>query len=184
MKHAAHETVLESLVKVTDLQKFISDPTGFDLLRVTANGGGGKIAAFHGVECRLRRQHAALDRQVNAFQPLRVEQSRRVTSDHPAIARHARQRPPTAIGKSLGAIADHLAAGQQIANERVLLKTLQHMLRIEAWVFVIQSGDKSEGNDVVLAAVDPSAAVFFPSERPAHAVHNFAGAYPTWRQLP
>src|SRR5438132_13135807 len=112
MNHAAHETVLKSLVEVTDFPKFISDPTGFDLLRVTANGGGGKIAAFHGVECRLRRQHAALDRQVNAFQLLRVEQSRRVASDHPAIAGHARQRPPTAIGECLGAVADHLAAGE------------------------------------------------------------------------
>src|SRR5438132_9169760 len=184
MNHAAHETVLKSLVEVTDFPKFISDPTGFDLLGVTANCGGGKIAAFHGVECRLRRQHAALDGKMNALEPLRVEQARRVASDHPAIAGHARHRPPTAIGECLGAIADHLSASQQLANERVLLKTLQRMLRIEAWVFVIQSGDKSEGNDVVLAAVNPGAAVFFPGERPAHAVDNFTRAYPIRRQLP
>src|SRR5207237_7472876 len=128
MDHAAHETVRKSLVEVTDFPKFISDPTGFDLLRVTANGGSGKIAAFHGVECRFRSQHAALDRQVNAFQPLRVEQARRVASDHPAIAGHARQRPPASVRKCFGAVADHLAAGQQLANERVLLETLQHML--------------------------------------------------------
>jgi len=48
----------------------------------------------------------------------------------------------------------------------MLLEFLQDVLRIEPWIGVVEPGNKSQRNDVVLASVDPSAAVFFRGQRP------------------
>ena len=42
------------------------------------------------------------------------------------------QRPPSAIRKRFRAVADHLSAFEQLRNKRMLLESLQHMLRIKA----------------------------------------------------
>src|SRR5437016_12888088 len=57
----------------------------------------------------------------------------------------------------------------------MLLELLQHALRINPRVFVVEAGDKAERNDVVFAAVDPGAAVFFGGQRPSHGVNHLAG---------
>ena len=111
MDHAARKTMLESLMEVADLPQLIFDPTGFDSLCVLPHGRGREIVALHRVESCFGRQHAALDGKMNALEPLRVEQAGGVASDHPAISGHAGQRPPSAVGKSLGAVTNHLAAG-------------------------------------------------------------------------
>src|SRR5438874_7765356 len=64
------------------------------------------------------------------------------------------------------------------------LESLHHMMRINARVFVIKTHNEAEGDDVVLAAVDPSAAVLFASERPSHGIDDLAGSYASGRQLP
>ena len=66
-------------------------------------------------------EHAALDGEVNALEALRVEEAGGVADDHPAIAGQRRHRPPSAIGQRLCAVADHLAALEQLAAiERML----------------------------------------------------------------
>ncbi len=57
----------------------------------------------------------------------------------------------------------------------MLLELLQHALRIEARVGIVEAGDEAERDDVVLAAVNPGAAVFLRGQRPAHGVDHFAG---------
>src|SRR5207249_3479231 len=85
MDHAAQESMLESLMEVADFPKLFFDPTGFDSFRVLPNRGGRKIVALHRFEGCFRRQHAALDGQVNALEPLRIQQTGGVAGNHPAI---------------------------------------------------------------------------------------------------
>ena len=66
----------------------------------------------------------------------------------------------------------------------MFLELLQHVLRVEARVGVIESGDEAERDDIVFAAVDPGAAVFFRRKRPAHGVDDFAGDQAAGRDFP
>src|SRR5437899_7402374 len=56
----------------------------------------------------------------------------------------------------------------------MLFELLEHALRIEARVGIVESGHEAQRNDVVLAAVDPGPAVFFRCQRPAHGVDHLA----------
>src|SRR5689334_13941189 len=52
------------------------------------------------------------------------------------------------------------------------LESLHHMVWIETRIFVIESRNKTEGDDVVLAAVNPRAAIFVRGQRPSHRVDD------------
>ena len=56
----------------------------------------------------------------------------------------------------------------------MLLELLQHVLRIEPRVGIIEPGDKAERDDVIFAAINPRPAVFVRGQRPAHGVNHFA----------
>ena len=99
-------------------------------------------------------------------------ESPRIIQPLPATRRN---RPPAAVGQRLGAVADHLAAFEQLGDERMLLEFLQHTLRIEARIGIVEPGDEAERDHVVFAAVNPGAAVFLRGQRPAHGVDDFAG---------
>src|SRR5215469_4258958 len=121
---------------------------------------------------------------MNSLQSLRVEEARRVSQDHPSIARQRRDCPPAAIGQRFRTVADHFAAFEQPGHERMPLELLQHSLRIEARIGVVQAGYKPQRDHVVLAAVNPCAAVFTRSQRPAQAVDHLAGSDLAERQFP
>ena len=81
---------------------------------------------------------------MNSLQARGIQEAGGVADDHPAVARQRRNRPPSAVRQRLGAVADHLAAREQLGNEGMLLERLQHMLRIEARVGIIESGYEAE----------------------------------------
>src|SRR5207302_9822492 len=114
---------------------------------------------------------------MNSLQPRRIEKACGVAEDHPSVARHRRNRPPTAIRHRLRSVADHLAALEQRRDEWMLLEVLQHVLRIEPRISVVEPGYKSERYDVIFRAVNPGAAVFFRRKRPAHGVDDFSGRH-------
>src|ERR1039457_6442188 len=102
---------------------------------------------------------------MNPLQSRGIQKTGGIADDHPSISGEGWQRPPSAIGKRLGAVAEHLAAGEQSCNERMLLERLQHMLRIEARVAIIEAGNEAKRHDVFFRAipfraVHPRAAVF------------------------
>src|SRR6266436_6490463 len=121
---------------------------------------------------------------MNPLQARGIQEAGGVSDDHPAIAAERRQRPPSSIGKRLGAVADHLAASEQLANKRMLFEGLQHVLRVEAGVAVVESGDEAEGDYVVVRAIYPRTAVFFCGERITHGVDDFARLDATRRNFP
>src|SRR5579863_7119278 len=121
---------------------------------------------------------------MNSLQPLRIEEPGGIAENHPAIARDRRDRPPAAIGKRLPPIADHLAAIEQPGDHGMLFEILQHTLRIEPRIRVVERGDETERDDIVFAAVNPGAAVFLGGQRPAHGVNDLTGRDSTRRDLP
>src|SRR5207302_10397172 len=97
--------------------------------------------------------------------------------------------PPTAVGHGFGAVANHLAAFEQLRDQRMFLEFLEHALRVETRVGVVESGDEAKGHYVVFAAlafrtIDPGTAVFFGSEGPAKGVDDFAGSDAAGGNLP
>src|SRR5580698_200741 len=110
---------------------------------------------------------------MNSFEALRVKETGGVAENHPAVARDRRNRPPAAIRQRLRAVANHLAALEQLRHKRMLLEIMQHVLRIQTWVGIIEAGDEAERNDVVFSAIDPRAAILSCRQRPAHGVDDF-----------
>src|SRR5258707_562742 len=102
---------------------------------------------------------------MNPLQARGIQEAGGVSDDHPSIAAERRQRPPSAIGKRLGAVADHLAAGEQLANKRMLFERLQYMLRVETRIAIVESGNEAERDDVVFRAIYPGATIFFGGQR-------------------
>ncbi len=123
--------------------------------------GGGRIIFLQRFECGFGGEHAALDGEMNALEARGVHEAGGVAENHPAIAGNRRNRPPAAVRHRLRAVADHLSAFEQLSNEGMLLEFLQHALRVEARVGIVESSDETERDDVVFAAINPSAAVFF-----------------------
>src|SRR3989441_1715111 len=64
------------------------------------------------------------------------------------------------------------------------LELLQHALRIQTRVRIVEAGYKSERNNAFWTAVNPSAAVFFRSQRPAQGVNDFSCGDAARRNLP
>src|SRR5207245_3984464 len=64
------------------------------------------------------------------------------------------------------------------------LELLQHALRIQTRVRIVEAGYKSERHNVVRTTVNPRAAVFLRSQRPAHGVNNFSRTDPASRDFP
>ena len=55
-----------------------------------------------------------------------------------------RLRVPAALGQRLGAVAHHLAAAQQVGDERVQLEALERRVRIEQRVVVVEADDEAD----------------------------------------
>ena len=166
--------MLESLVQVAHLPEFFFDPARFDFLLELAQHRRRRIVFLQRFKGRLRGEHPALDRQMNSLEPRRIQEAGRVAEDHPSIARDRRNRPPAAVRHRLRAVADHLAALEQLRHKRMPLELLQHALRIEPRIGVVESRHEAERDDIVFRAINPRAAVFFRGERPAHRVNHFA----------
>ena len=176
--------MLETLMEVAYLPEFVLDPAGFDPQLKLAERGRGEVIVFQGFEGSFGSQHPAFDGEMNPLQALRIEQPGRVADDHPAVAGQRRNRPPAAVGQSFRSVANHLAALEQGGDEPMLLEILQHVLRIEARVEIVEPGDETERDDVVPAAVDPGPTIFFRSERPPHGVDDFTASDAARRQFP
>src|SRR5579864_4007749 len=96
---------------------------------------------------------------MDSFQTLRIQESGGVSNNHPAIASKRRNRPPAAIWQRFRAIAHHLAAIEQLRDKWMSLEFLQHVLRIGARIGIVKPNDEAQRNNVVLAPINPRAAV-------------------------
>src|ERR1041385_1189530 len=66
---------------------------------------------------------------------------------------------PSARRDRLGAVANHLATGQQPGDEGMRLVFLKFGVRIDPRIAIIKPGDVTDIHDAVLHAVDPAPAI-------------------------
>src|SRR5580658_2733327 len=116
VEYASDHAILESLVEVAYPPHLIVNPAAFDTALKLGKNSRRRCRRQVGIhqrfECGLSRQHATFDGQMNAFQARGIQEAGGVANDHPSVAAERWQRPPSTIGKRLGAIANHLAAGE------------------------------------------------------------------------
>ena len=149
VEYPGEHAVLKSLMQVADFPELFLDPAGFDFLLIVAEHRCGEIIFLQSLKRSLGREHPALDRQVNSLQPRRIQEPRRVAQQHPPIARHRRNCPPSAIRHRLGPVADHLAALKQLRDPRMPLELLQHALRIEPRIHIVEPSHKAERDHII-----------------------------------
>src|SRR6516162_8156107 len=111
---------------------------------------------------------------MNAFEALGIEEAGAVAEKHPAVAGEARHSEPTSVRQALCAVANHLTAIQNAADEGMELEALKGVVRVGTRILVVESSDVAYGDFSVGDAVDPGAAVFVSGERIAEGIDDFA----------
>jgi len=94
-----------------------------DAFRIQAKSFRRGIILQQGFESGLRGDHAALHGEVNAFEARGIDEASGVAGNHEAVARESGERPPSAVGQGLRAIADHAPALEQFGDEGVTLES-------------------------------------------------------------
>src|SRR5579862_8960793 len=97
----------------------------------------------------FRREHAGFHGEVDALETLGVEKRRRIADEQSAVngRRGNGEVPP--LGKSLCSIAKHLPAFQQTAHPGMSLELLEGVVRIKAWILIIEAGNQAHGKERV-----------------------------------
>ena len=157
--HSQPAAMLEARMKVSHLAQLGNDPTLVYELFVTLQLLRGVILCQQRFKDCLRREHAAFDRRVNSLQSLRVEKPGAVANQQHSVGVNLRHREVAAGGDCLRAVANHLAAFEQLRDKRMRLEALKLGVRIEQRILIIQSGDVADIQNAVLHSVDPAAAV-------------------------
>src|SRR3954470_10670867 len=85
VEHADPEALFEALMEIADGIQFLLDPGRLNPFLECADCSRGEVVGLDGVEGSFGSEHATLNREMNAFQTLRVEESGRVAEDHPTI---------------------------------------------------------------------------------------------------
>ena len=119
----------------------------------------GSVAGAERFVNRFRGEHAALDRGVNSLEALRIQQAGGIADDQAAVHVAARHRIPAAVGNRFRAVADELAAFENLLDERMRFEFLKRFVRIEERVVIFEADDHAERDAIILQAVNPSAAV-------------------------
>src|SRR5271166_2633949 len=138
VEHAGEEPIFEALMKVAHWPKLALDPALLDAVLKRLEHLQREVVLRHAVKGSLGRQHSALDSEMNSLQPLRIQKASGIAEHHPSVSRQRRNAPPAAVGQRLRAVAHHLSAFQKLGDEGMLLEFLQYVLRVEAWIAVVE----------------------------------------------
>src|SRR4029078_12729413 len=127
--------------------------------------------------------HAALDRGVNSLQPLWIQKPSAVPCQKHAISVHPWNCKITARSDGPRAITNHLPAIEQFCDVRMGLELLKLGVRIDQWIFVIETRHVPDIQDAVLHSVNPTASVGRGVGRKAESVCDAARRIQIVRQL-
>ena len=134
-----------------------------------------------GVECSFSRQHARLDRRVAALDAADIEETGITTHQRTPRKHRLGQRQQATGGDRARAIGQALAGDftllvlQVPADVGVGLPALEFLKRAQVGIAVVQAGDETQGDLVVLHVVQEGAAVGVVLHRPARGVQHQAG---------
>ena len=82
----------------------------------------------------------------------------------------SRHRLPSAFGEGARAVADALAAGESIADQRMRLEALELVERRQIGVLVVEVDDEADRDEIVPEVIEKRTAAGAVIERPAHGV--------------
>ena len=121
---------------------------------------------------------------MDALEAHRVHEVRRVADDQGAVEEQLRLRVPAALGQGLGAVAHHLAAVENAADERMQLEVLEGGVRIEQRIAVVETDDEADRDAAVAHGVEPAAAELLLAQRIAQRVNDRARLQAIRRDVP
>ena len=112
---------------------------------------------------------------MNSLEPLRIEKTAGVADDQAAVNIRPRHGIPSAGGNGFCAIADELAAFENIFDEWMGLPNLKCFVRIKLRIGIFQTDYEADGNAIVRQAINPAAPVHVRGHGPAERVRDVAG---------
>src|SRR4029077_4916481 len=101
-------------MEVANLPQFVANIALIDAVLKYAKRSSGGVARFERLENCLCGQHAALHRQMNSFEALRIEEAAGIADDQNAVDGVARHRVPAAVGQRFCSVTDQLPAIEQL----------------------------------------------------------------------
>ena len=92
----------------------------------------------------FRREHARQHGVVTALDPRDIHEAGGTADERSAGENEFRHRLPSAFGEGARAVADALAAGESIADQRMRLETLKLVERRQIRIFVVEMDDEAD----------------------------------------
>ena len=127
---------------------------------------------------------AAVHREMDALQPHGAQEPGGVADDQGPVEVAPGNGVPAALGQRLGAVAGHLAAGEEAGHEGVLLEPLKGHVGIEAGVPVVEPHHEPDRHAPLRQHVDEAPAELLAPQRIAQRVHDGARGLALRRNLP
>src|SRR5215475_582829 len=109
---------------------------------------------------------------MNSFETHRIQESGGIADDQSAIEVVLRLCPITAFGNRLGAVGIELAPVQDAADVGMRFELLKSLMRIQAWIKIIEANDQPNGDAAICHVVNESAAELLIAKRPSHGVNH------------
>ena len=119
-------------------------------------------------------QHAGLHGVVAALDARQVDEAGAAADQRPAGKGQLRHRLRAALGDGARAIADALAAFENLRDGRMGLGALEFGERVQPRILIIQMHHKADRAKIVAPVVHEQAAAGLIVQRPAHAVQHKA----------
>ena len=132
----------------------------------------------------LRRQHAGQHGVVAALDARHVHEAGGAADQRAAREDELRHRLPAAFGERARAVADALAAGESVADQRMRLETLEFVERRQIRIVVVEVDDETDRHEIVAEMIEERAAAGAVVERPAHGVLHKPALVILRRDLP
>src|SRR5690348_14124407 len=172
VEKSAPQSAMKRLMKIAHRPKLFLQPARVDFCLIRGKLRGRSIAGAERFVDGLGGEHSALDRRVNALQPLRIEQARAVSGDQPAIQVCARHRIPAAVRHGLRTVTHELSAFEYAFDEGMRLKFLKRFVRVEQRIRIFEADNGADRNAIVAKTIDPPAAIFVRTEGIAERVRH------------
>src|SRR6185295_20097569 len=122
----------------------------------------------------------------NSLQAHGIQEPCRIADDHSPIEIVLRLRPVATLRNGLCAVGMYSAAGEQVANKRMVLEFLKSLVRIRFRIVIIETDDQTDGHLPIGHVVDKPSAEFVVLNRPSQCVDHpaagisFAGDIPNF----
>ena len=81
VNHSCKQSVLEALVKIPNLPEFLFNPAVLHQFLKAFQPFRRKVVCLKRLERRLRRKHAGLEREMNALETHRIQESSGIAND-------------------------------------------------------------------------------------------------------